>query len=415
MRQKNVLIVTAVAGFLCQFEKNTVGILRRAGARIHYASDFDFPAYEFDEEYFAENEIKVHPLSIRKSPVRIRDNFRALAELVRIIRREEIHVVHCHNPVGGVLGRLAAWLSAREVKVIYTAHGFHFYKGGPLKSWFLFYPVERALARMTDVLVTINREDRSCAGRFILKKGGQVAFMPGTGTDTDRFCPDRSRRQEARQVMGVKEEEYCLVTAARLDREKNCQTVLRAMEELGDIPCRYVICGEGPWRPFLEREVRRRGLEDRVRLMGFRRDMDFLLQGADLFLFPSLREGLGMAALEAMACGLPVVAADSRGTREYVRQGENGFLCGGRKPGEFAWAVRALWQGKDLRAAMGREARRMSLQFSRQRAEEKMKEIYRSIGVWGEEAEDEEKTGYGEETGSQRHHECVRSQSFLSA
>ena len=92
MRQKNVLIVTAVAGFLCQFEKNTVGILRRAGARIHYASDFDFPAYEFDEEYFAENEIKVHPLSIRKSPVRIRDNFRALAELVRIIRREEIHV-----------------------------------------------------------------------------------------------------------------------------------------------------------------------------------------------------------------------------------------------------------------------------------------------------------------------------------
>ena len=181
--------------------------------------------------------------------------------------------------------------------------------------------------------------------------------------------------------MGVKEGELCLMTAALLDREKNCQTVLRTLEELGDIPCQYVLCGEGPLRPLLEREIRRRGLEGRVRLMGFRRDMDFLLQGADLFLFPSLREGLGMAALEAMACGLPVVAADSRGTREYVRQGENGFLCGGRKPGEFALAVRALWQGKNLRAAMGREARRMSLQFSRQRAEEKMKEIYRSIGV----------------------------------
>lgn len=382
MRQKNVLIVTTVSGFLWQFERNTVDILRKAGARIHYASGFGSKDYDFDEEYFTENEIQVHPVSIRKSPFHIKENCRALVELIRIIRREEIHVVHCHNPVGGVLGRLAAWLSAREVKVIYTAHGFHFYKGGPLKSWFLFYPVERALARMTDVLVTINREDRSCAGRFILKKGGQVAFMPGTGTDTDRFCPDRSRRQEARQVMGVKEGEYCLVTAARLDREKNCQTVLRAMEELGDIPCQYVICGEGPWRPFLEREVRRRGLEDRVRLMGFRADMDFLLQGADLFLFPSLREGLGMAALEAMACGLPVVAADSRGTREYIRQGENGFLCSGRQPREFAEAVRELWQREDLRSDMGREARRMSLRFSRQRAGEKMEEIYRSVGIW---------------------------------
>ena len=316
MRQKNVLIVTAVAGFLCQFEKNTVGILRRAGARIHYASDFDFPAYEFDEEYFAENEIKVHPLSIRKSPVRIRDNFRALAELVRIIRREEIHVVHCHNPVGGVLGRLAARLSGRKVQVIYTAHGFHFYKGGPLTSWLLFYPVERVLARLTDVLVTINREDRQCAERFILKKGGRVEAIPGTGIDTDKFCPERSRRQEARRVMGVKEGELCLMTAALLDREKNCQTVLRALEELGDIPCQYVLCGEGPLRPLLEREIRRRGLEGRVRLMGFRRDIDFLLQGADLFLFPSLREGLGMAARQAMTCRRPVVAGDSPRARE---------------------------------------------------------------------------------------------------
>ena len=154
-----VLIITTVSGFLWQFEKNTVEILKEQGAEIHFASNFSSPAYQFPQDYFQENGIFPHPVSIQKSPYKIIKNFRALKSLLEIIRKEDIDTLHCHTPVGGVLGRLAARFSPKKPKVIYTAHGFHFYQGAPLKNWLLYYPAEWFLARYTDILVTINHED----------------------------------------------------------------------------------------------------------------------------------------------------------------------------------------------------------------------------------------------------------------
>ena len=162
-----VLIVTTVSGFLWQFEKNTVEILKSRNAQIHYASNFENPAYVFDQGYFEDKGIVTHPIPIQKSPYQIKENFRALKSLIKIIEKEEIDTLHCHTPVGAVLGRLAARLSKRKVTVIYTAHGFHFYKGAGLKNWLLYYQAERFLARYTDILVTINREDEKRARSFL--------------------------------------------------------------------------------------------------------------------------------------------------------------------------------------------------------------------------------------------------------
>ena len=126
-----VLIITTVSGFLWQCEKNTVELLKREGAEIHYASNFYRPAYEFEESYFEENGIRTHHVPIEKLPWKILRNLRALKRLTEIIRSEGIDAVHCHNPMGGLLGRLAALLSGRRTAVIYTAHGFHFSKGAP--------------------------------------------------------------------------------------------------------------------------------------------------------------------------------------------------------------------------------------------------------------------------------------------
>ena len=182
-----VLIVTTVSGFLWQFEKNTVEILKSQNAEIHYASNFENPAYAFDQKYFEENRIQIHPISIQKSPYRLKDNFSAWKSLMEIIEKEEIDTLHCHTPVGAVLGRLAARFSKRQVKVIYTAHGFHFYKGAGLKNWLLYYQAERFLARYTDILVTINREDEKRARDFSLKDSGWVMKIPGVGVDRDKF------------------------------------------------------------------------------------------------------------------------------------------------------------------------------------------------------------------------------------
>ena len=412
MRRK-VLIVTTVSGFLYQFEKNAVEIWKEKGASLHYASNFQIKAYEFEAEFFEKNEIVCHPLTIEKSPYRIGRNMQALKELIRIIREEKIDIVHCHNPMGGVLGRLAAHLSGREVHVIYTAHGFHFYKGAPLKNWLLYYPAEKFLAKCTNTLITINQEDKNIAETFHLKKNGQLAAIPGVGVDLKKYCPKQEQREAAREVLGVGSRELCLMTAALLDKNKNHRVIFKLLEQWRkekDFPkLKYVICGAGPYESKLKREVKRRGLDGIVCFLGFRRDLPFLLQGVDLFLFPSKREGLGMAALEAMACAVPVAAAENRGTREYVRHGENGFLCDPGKTEGFRAAIeeieRKAKQGNEL-SAMKEAAVRTASAFSAEQSKSKMEMIYKSIGKGSKEHESKE---------SQCDHECLQSKAVFPA
>ena len=156
---KKILIITTIGGFLPQFEMNDVKLLMEQGYEIHYATNFTNPVYELNLKELEEMGIRLHPVDIQKSPLHIRQNIRALRELCAIIKTEEIRVLHCHNPMGGVLGRLAAMTMQAAVRpyVIYTAHGFHFYKGAPLLNWLLFYPAEFFLAGYTDCIVTINR------------------------------------------------------------------------------------------------------------------------------------------------------------------------------------------------------------------------------------------------------------------
>ena len=328
-----VLIITTVSGFLWQFEKNSVEILKKAGAEIHYASNFQHPAYEFDPSYFEKNGIRIHHIPIEKLPWKLGRNFRALVRLAAIIRRENIDTVHCHNPVGGLLGRLAARLSGRRPAVIYTAHGFHFYQGAPARNWLLYYTAERFLARCTDVLITINEEDHAQAKKLRLKPGGRVYLIPGVGLDIARFhplSPITILRQ--RQSMGFLSEDFVAVSVGELNGNKNQEALLdvfvklRAMGAcMAHMHC--LILGDGVYEARLRRQIRERALQDSVHLLGHVHDVRMILGSSDAFLFPSKREGLGMAALEALSMGIPVIAADNRGTREYMQDGENGFVC----------------------------------------------------------------------------------------
>lgn len=192
---KKALILTTTSGFLSQFELNNVRILQEKGYQVHYATNFGVPVYEVKDKTLVNMGVILHHISIEKSPSRIKKNIWAYKELKRIIDREEIDVVHCHNPVGGLLGRLAAHMSKRKPYVIYTAHGFHFFAGAPKKNWILYYPVEKYLARFTDIIITINHEDYDRASKFKYKKDGHAAIIPGVGVDTTRYTPGGSHGQ----------------------------------------------------------------------------------------------------------------------------------------------------------------------------------------------------------------------------
>ena len=197
---KKVLIVTTVSGFLPQFESNHVKLLQNAGCEVHYASNFENPVYVFDKEELEQRGICLHQIDVEKSLLKIRKNLHAVRQLLRIIRVNDIDIIHCHNPMGGAVGRIAAYLSKKKPYVIYTAHGFHFYQGAPIINWLLFYPAEWVLARMTDIIVTINREDDRRAQKLPIRRKGSVYQIHSVGVDKERFAPSGSGEQKRKEL-----------------------------------------------------------------------------------------------------------------------------------------------------------------------------------------------------------------------
>ena len=236
---KKVLIATHVSGFVPQFEMNHVRILQSLGYEVHYASNFNNIGYGNDNSRLDGTGIVCHQVDFSRSPFDWKQHKVALRQLNELFQRESFSLLHCHTPVGSVLSRMAAMsYRKRGLKVIYTAHGFHFYKGAPLKYWILFYPVERILAGITDVLITINEEDFERAKKFCRHKKTKVEHIPGVGIDTaywrgeDLQPSEREEiRERIRKELHIKAEETALLSVGELIPRKNHEEVIRALAE----------------------------------------------------------------------------------------------------------------------------------------------------------------------------------------
>ena len=331
--QRHALILSTTHDFLLKFEKENALRLMRMGYTVHFAANEKEPAYLSDLEAIKRLGIIFHPIPIARSPFLFQQNFRALKEIVHLLRSIPISILHCHTPVGGVLGRLAGALSKRyPLTVIYTAHGFHFYRGAPFVNHLLYAPIERILAHLTDLLVVINDEDDKAARSFHLRKGGRVYKIPGIGLDPVRFSPlSDTTCSMIRNRLSVSPDEFLLIAVGELNHNKNHTAILsalHAMKQAGTLHnVKLIICGDGFLKGHLAHTIRSLGLSDIVSLYGHRTDVPALIGCADALVFPSVREGLGMAAIEALAMGIPVIAADNRGSREYLLHKQNGFLC----------------------------------------------------------------------------------------
>lgn len=371
---RKALIVTTVGGFVSQFEMNDVHILQELGYEVHYASDFNNQIYEVDKKCLQDNGIILHQVDIRKSPLHIFKNYKAIRKVRELIQQEEIALVHCHTPMGAVVARLAA-PKKNAPYVIYTAHGFHFYKGAPLINWLLYYPMEKLLAHRTDHIVTINQEDFERACKMRLRRQGKVSKISGVGVDMDRFTPKKELRDVVRKELGIPQDFFHIMTVAELNSNKNQQVIIEAMSRLDNSDIYYSIVGNGPYRDRLQKLIEKKGLSDRVKLLGYRKDTDRILQSADCFAFPSKREGLGIAAIEALACGVPVIALDNRGTREYITQ-DNGIMCSSNSVNEFRIAIEQM-QEVTTREKLMANSRCSVARFGIKHVDKEMRGIYK--------------------------------------
>ena len=392
---KKALIVTTVSGFVPQFEMNNVRLLQELGYEVHYASNFSVPMYPIDEEKLKREGIILHHIPIQKEPVRFWKNLRAVRSLKKLIREEGISLVHCHNPMGSVAARLAADAVSPAPYVIYTTHGLHYYKGAPKQNR-IYDAVEQRMAHKTDMIITINHEDYEHVGSYTLREGGRTALIPGVGVDEERFRPRPELREAMRRELDIPEGAFHLVTAAELNENKNHQAVIQALsirhllDELGRLenPSQYVpprriiysICGSKAVSrstyTMLKRMVRKYELADDVRFLCLRGVLERVLHSADCFVFPSIREGLGLAAIEALACGMPVIAADNRGSREYLQPGVNGLRCRADVPESFYGAIEKFSENEELRSSCAAAARKSAEPFAKERTESVMRELY---------------------------------------
>lgn len=324
MKKKKVLFVaTVVKTHIMTFHLPFIKLFHDKGWEVHVAARNDYENKEdckipycdvFHDIDFPRNPFSSHLLSSYK-------------QLKKIAEEEKFSIVHTNTPVGGVVGRLALKHSRKKynTKVIYQAHGFHFFKGAPLINWILYYPVEYMLSYITDELIVINKEDESRALKFHAKR---VAYVPGVGVDTDKIKNLTVNKKEKRESLRLDKDDIVLLSVGELNENKNHRLVIDAIYNSSlknDIRIKYIICGKGPLKEELENLINRFDLSSRIKLLGYREDIYEIMKISDIFVFPSKREGLPVSVIEAMAAGLPIIASDIRGNNELV-QSENGYL-----------------------------------------------------------------------------------------
>ncbi len=268
-----------------------------------------------------------YAVPVSRKPVKS-GNLNALGQIKALLTNGGYDIVHCNTPVGGALTRIAA-IKARKLgtKVVYTAHGFHFFAGAPMMNWLLYFPAELMLSRLTDCIVTINTEDYNSAKKHL--KAQKIVQVHGVGYDTGKFVkPLSEKKYSLRRKYGYSKDEILLIYVAELNNNKNQQLLIKALKTLAPKNREIRLLLVGPDRTDGEIRVlaKKAGLEDRIDFFGQRTDVCEILSMCDLAVASSRREGLPVNIMESLACGLPVVATDNRGHRELIKDGFNGYL-----------------------------------------------------------------------------------------
>ena len=308
-------------------------------------------------------------------------NLRAYKLLKQIMEEGDYDIIHCHTPVGALIARLAA-LKVRKkgTKVIYTAHGFHFFKGAPLINWLCYFPFEWLLSFATDVLITINQEDYARAKRVMHPK--RLEYVPGVGIHTEKFRRDSINPGEKRKELGFSEDDFLMLTVAEMTKNKNHITILKAMEMLKGTPgyehLHYLIVGRGEQWESLEKDAKAMGIDDHVHFLGYRSDAPQLYRCCDLFAFMPFREGLSVALMEAMSSGMTIFCSEIRGNTDLVEDGVSGIYVKNDAK-SVAQAIAYLQADPQLRARLGAGAAEKALLFDDENVHRLMKEIYLSV------------------------------------
>lgn len=371
--KKVLFVATVVRLHINMFHKPYIKWFHDQGWQVDVAANND---YENKDECVIPYCDNFYCLPFERSPLK-KGNLETYKQLKELLDKENYDLIHCHTPMGSVITRLAA-KSARNrgTKVIYTAHGFHFFKGAPLVNWLVYYPIEKILSRRTDLLITMNEEDYKRAKTF---KAKRVELVNGVGLDLNKFSEATpEEKKEIRLRFGLCDEEVFAISVAQLIKRKNHMVLIEAVAKLQNPHFHLFICGDGLQEQELKAKVCELGLEKQIHFLGFRRDVHKICSAADMFLFASVQEGLPVAVMEAMACGLPIIASNIRGNNDLIDEGKGGYLVDARDVEGFVSAVSMAIKDKEKLVQMKNYNLKKIENYGIESVITRMEELYQS-------------------------------------
>lgn len=382
---KNILIVASVISFIEWFNKENVDFLQNEmGCKVHIACNFDYMQdtdIERTKRYIArlrEKGVVLHNIHFARNPIS-KQNIQAYKQLKAVISNTHFDCIHCHTPTVSMMSRLAAKRARKNgTTVMYTCHGFHFHHASAKKNWLVYYPVERFLSRYCDYLVTICKEDFHRAQTFHCPN---VRYIPSVGVDIRTIKQMVVDKAEMKASIGVPADATLVLSAGELIERKNHEVIIRALAKIENKNVYYAIAGKGPLKAYLSQLAEQLGVSDRVLFLGFRTDVYALYHAADISAFPSKIEGLGLAGVEAMAAGVPLVSSNVHGILDYVIDGQTGYALPPQDVDGFAAAIEKLANDAALRESMKANCLAAVEPFELSNALQVMWDIYREILV----------------------------------
>lgn len=368
---KKVLFTATVDSHILQFHLPFLKLFKENGYEVHVATN--------GNEEIPYCDVK-HVVLFERSPIKI-NNLKAIRQLRKIINEEKFDIIHTHTPMGSVVTRLAAKKARKKynTRVIYTAHGLHFFKGASAKNWLIFYPVEKYLSKYTDTLILINQEDYDlCKRKF--KKCKDIQYVPGVGIDEAKFDFEMSEKEkhDLRKSVGVKDDDFVIIYPAEISKRKRQIWLIETINDLlkKNSNIHLLLPGKDSLDGKCQELVKELGLEKQVHFLGYRKDIPKLLKISNLAISSANQEGLPVNIMEAMYVGLPIVASDCRGNRDLIQDNVNGYLVSLKDNERFSKSIENIYNDNSKSEEFGHKSKEIIKDYLLDKIMIDMKNIY---------------------------------------
>ena len=367
---KKVLYITTVSRTINAFLVPHIQMLKKQGYIVDCACSIDKPI----DKSLIKDGVNIYDIPFSRNPLHP-GNTKAFKKLVEAQKENSYDIVHVHTPVASVYGRLLK-IKFPKLKTIYTVHGFHFHKGAPILNWLIYYPIEKIMAKFTDTMITMNSEDYERAKTFNIK---EIYKVNGVGVDLDKYSLDNFDRGEIREKLNLNDDDFVILMIAEVNKNKNHKQMIDAIEILKNkgIENIKVICaGDGVIFDEVSRYIKERNLQDNIRMLGFRKDINELIVACDIGILMSYREGLPRNIMELMACRKPVIGTDIRGIRDLIDNTVNGYLVNAGDSQDTANKIERIYREKSILKHMSINANKIIKDYSVDKVINQLEKVY---------------------------------------